>query len=110
MCNRLDMKGFDMFTYWKVDFRLISEMLGTATEASIYDKHILQKAKKEIQKANKLSGKITKAVQKYKGQEIPEQKEVEELKSVIRAYQGVVGKITELPDSVEEEYYSDKVI
>jgi hypothetical protein len=79
------MSGFD---YYKVELRLITEMLGTCCEASIYDKHILQKAKKEIAKVNKIKAKL----ELHGSADIPIEKEIAELTAVIRAYQAIVGK------------------
>lgn len=89
------------FDYYRVDFKLLRPMLGTATETSIYSEHILQKAKKEIAKANKLRGKVSKALEKYKGDEISEKKEVMELQAVLRAYQQLTGNTADMPASIE---------
>lgn len=76
-------------------------MLGTATEVSIYNEHILQRAKKEIKKANKLGEKVTKVLAKYQGPDISEAKEIAELKGVLRAYQELTGNKEDIPDNVE---------
>ena len=90
------------FVYIKVQYKLTSEQLGTATAASIYAEHVLKTAQKQIKKANKLSGKVAKAYQKYKGSDpISELKEVKELQGIIRSYQEVLGKKDELPNEVE---------
>ncbi len=91
-----------MFKYYNVSFKLLRPMLGTCTETSIYNEHILQKAKKEIKRANTLGKKVTKVLDKYQGENISERKEVAELQGVIRAYQALVGKADKLPESVEE--------
>ena len=77
-------------------------MLGTATKGSIYYEHVLEKAKKEIAKVNKLSGRVTKALEKYKGVDISEDKTLSELQSVVRTYCQLMGKPLELPNDIEE--------
>jgi len=90
------------YDYYSVRFKLMTEMLGTCTSASIWQKHIIEKAKKEIAKANKLSGKITKALEKYRGEDISTEKNISELKGIIRSYQQMLGKRDELPESIDE--------
>jgi len=66
-------------------------MLGTCAEASIMEIHVIEKAKKQITKANRLDKKI-KALDKFKGSEISEEKEIDELQGVIRTYMELTGK------------------
>jgi len=95
------MKGYN-FIYVLLRIKLTNEQLGTCTAASIYAEHVLKTAQKQIKKANKLSGKVSKALQKYKGTDpIPDMKEVKELQGIIRSYQEVLGKADELPNEVE---------
>jgi hypothetical protein len=90
------------FIYAKLQIKLTSEQLGTATAASIYAEHVLKTAQKQIKQANRLSGKVTKAFQKYKGTNpITDIKEMAELKAIIRSYQEVLGKVERLPRDVE---------
>lgn len=91
-----------MFDYYKLQFMLTNPMIGTATETSIYYEHVLEKAKKEIAKANKLGKMVTKALSKFQGPEITEDKTVKELKGVVAAFCQLVGKPLTLPDTVEE--------
>lgn len=77
-------------------------MLGTCTETSIYHEHVLQKAKKEIAKANRLGAKIQKNLEKYKGSELPDDKIVQELQGVMRSFLQALGKPLEVPDTVDE--------
>lgn len=91
-----------MFVYKKINYKFLTEVLGTCTEVELYQEHVLKKAQKEIAKANKLQGKIIKSLEKYKGVEITEQKEFEELKAVLRAYQERVGKRDPLPENIED--------
>lgn len=90
------------FKYYEIKFKLLTPMLGTATETSIYQEHVLEKAKKEIAKANKLGQRINKALDKYKGDDISKNKEVSELQSVMRVYLQLLGKPLEVPKDVEK--------
>ncbi len=91
------------FDYYKFEIRLTSEQLGTCTEASIYNDHILKKSQKAIAEANKLRKRTLKAFEKYKGTEaIPEEKEIAEVQGVIRRYQEVLGKQEDLPTEMKE--------
>jgi hypothetical protein len=85
-------------------------MLGTCTEASIYNEHVLQKAKKEIKRVNSLLKKVAKSAEKYVGSEITEAKEIEELKSILRTFQELTGDQEELPNTVAELLESAKGI
>lgn len=98
----LTYKEVFMYRYFEISFKLIREMLGTCSEASIYDQHVIQKAKKEIQKVLRLKGKLTKTLEKYAGTEIKESKEIADLKGILRAYQGILGKADKLPDTIPE--------
>lgn len=92
-----------MFDYYKVTFRLRTEMLGTCSEVSAYDTHVLEKAKKEIKKANRLSGKLTKIAEHYVGNEIEDDKHVSELQNIITVYSELIGKPNiDMPDTREE--------
>jgi len=96
------MKNENAYLYYQLRIKLLTHMLGTGSEASIYNKHNLEKAKKEIEKANKLVGRVTKALGKYVGAEITDDKQVAELKGVVNAYCALVGRTVELPNSVED--------
>lgn len=85
------------FVYYRVSFRLKTPMLGTATEASIWKQHILERAKKEIAKLNRVTKKLSAAAAKYAGTEITHEKEIEEIKSCIRATEEALGKKGDLP-------------
>src|SRR5437588_720982 len=99
--NRIN-KGEHMFKYYQVDLKLLTPMLGTATEASIWKQHVLEKTKKEIAKLNKITTKITKASEKYGKTEISNEKEIAEIKGCIRATEEALGKKSELPDTLQE--------
>lgn len=90
------------FVYKKVKLKLITPMLGTCTEVELWNEHILKKSKKEIAKANKLHGKIIKSLEKYKGAEITVQKELDELKAILRAYMERLGRMEVIPNNLEE--------
>lgn len=89
------------YKYYKLQLKLINPMLGTGTEVSIYREHVLQKAKKEIEKANKLGSKLAKSLEKYRGQDITQNKELQELQGLLRAYCQVLGKQVEIPDDID---------
>lgn len=80
------------YTYYRLSLKLLREMLATCPEASIYEQHVLTKTKKLIKQANKLTGKVAKNLEKYKGVEISEQKEAEELRGIIRTYEALIGE------------------
>jgi hypothetical protein len=89
-----------MFTYYKLQLLLLTEQLGTGTEASIYNKHVQEKAKKEIGEANRLAKKLSKNLEKYKGADFQEGKAIAELKGILRSYMERTGLKHELPDEV----------
>lgn len=91
------MSSMSFYDYWEILFKLIRPMFGTASEASIWDQHVLEKGKKEVQRMNKLLKKIGKFMD-----EITEQKEIEEIKGCIRAIEAVVGEAEPLPDDKQE--------
>lgn len=90
-----------VFKYFKVHLRLIRPQLGTHAKASIWDQHVLQKAKKEIHRANSLSGKLSKSLEKYVGVEISESKEIKELQGILRAFMEITGIKKQLPEDVK---------
>jgi hypothetical protein len=95
-------KQMSNFVYYKVSFKLRSPMLGTATDTSIYFEHVLEKAKKEIKQANILGSKVSKALDKYQGSDISDDKTVAELQGVIRTFCQLMGKPLDVPGTVEE--------
>ena len=86
------------FTYYKLNLKLLTEQLGTCTEVSIYEKHVQEKAKKEIADANRLAKKLS----KYKGVEFSDEKQAEELKGILRSYMQRSGVLHELPNTIPE--------
>ena len=92
----------EVYCYYKLHLRLLTEQLGTCTKASIYDEHVLKKAQKMIKEANKQGSKLLKAYEKYKGTpEIPPQKELAELQGIIRRYEELLGQKSEMPTDAE---------
>lgn len=90
------------FDYYELQIKLIREMLGTCSEASVWDEHVIQKAKKQIKAANVLGKKIAKSLEKYQGVEISENKELAELQSILRAFKEKLGDTSEMPTTPEE--------
>jgi len=78
--------------YYSILFRLRRTMLGTCTEASIMQEHVIQKARKQIKKANRLGDRIVKSIDKFKGDAISEDKEIEEVKKIIMAFAELTAK------------------
>ena len=92
-----------VWSYYKYEVRLLREMLGTCPEAGVHKKYVIDKAREEIDKANKLNKKIlSKQLEKFKGVEITKEKELSELKGIVRAYQDLAKNVTPLPSTVEE--------
>lgn len=98
------------FVYFELRLKLLREQLGTCTEASIYEKHVQAKAKKEITQANRLATrlakniekqKVAKSQQKYVGVEFPDSKATEELHGILRSYMERTGVKHELPSDPE---------
>jgi hypothetical protein len=98
------------FEYYKLQLKLTSEQLGTCTEASLYEQHILKKSQKMITEAHRLANRAKKAYEKYLGVDLPPQKEIQELQGVMRRYQEVLGKKEEIPSGAEELFeYIEKL-
>jgi hypothetical protein len=91
-----------MFDYYRVSFLLIRPMLGTATDVPIYAKHIIVKSQKLIKEANATATKMSKALQKYKGDEFSDEKGVKELQALIRHLQMMTSnpEPSKLPEDV----------
>lgn len=90
------------FMFFRLEIKLLREMLGTCSEASIYSKHVLNQAKEQIRKANAMQKKLTKELEKFKGSEITAAKELAELQAIVRRYEEFVGVKNEMPEDVEE--------
>jgi len=90
------------YVYYALRLRLRTPMIGTATEVSIMNEHVIEKAKKEIAQANRLGAKVNKAQTKYVGAEFTDDKALEELKGVIRTYCQLMGKPLDVPNTGKE--------
>ena len=90
------------YVYYRVQFKLIREMLGACCAASIWNEHVIQKSKKEIKAANILSNRITKHRQKYIGPDISDDKQVKELQGILRRFSELTGEVVEIPDDIDE--------
>jgi hypothetical protein len=99
--GRTNMSNNKLFVFKRVKYLFLTNILGTCTEAELYYEHVLKKAQKEIAKANKIQGKIAKSLEKYKGAEISQDKEVSELKGILRTVQEKIGRKDPLPDTIE---------
>lgn len=90
--------------YYSVLFRLRNPQLGTCTESSIMQEHVIQRARKQIKKANRLSDRIVKSLDKYKGDTIPEDKEIDEVKKIIMSFSELTAKPlrADLPNDLAE--------
>lgn len=111
LVERKPQEMLKMFNYYKVEFKLTAPMLGTATQTSIYYQHVITKAQKEIEKANKLGDKITKALAKFKGTEpIAPEKELAEMQAVLRTFCALVGKPLEVPNDITAILEMSKVL
>lgn len=98
----LSKKEGSNYRYYKVDLMLFRVMLGTCPDASIYNEHILKKAKDMIKRANKQAAKLTKELKKYAGVDLPENKGIAELTGIIRTYQELMGRKDDIPTELEE--------
>lgn len=96
------------YRYYKISMKLIREMLGTCSEASIMYEHNLKKSQKAIKKANKMvekrekAKKYTKETTKYAGPELTDEKVISDLTGIIRGYQALIGRKEDIPTELEE--------
>lgn len=89
--------------YFDVQFKLRTPQLATCTEASIMQEHQFKKAQKEIKKANKLTDRITKIAEQWRGAEFTDDKLVLELKGIITHFAELSGQqIDEFPEDKDE--------
>ena len=92
-------KPISTFDFYKLSIKLLTDKWMLWSRYLIADEHILKKAQKMIKEANKQSAKLLKAYEKYKGsEEIDPAKELAELQGIIRRYEELVGKKTDLPN------------
>lgn len=91
------------FDYYEMRFKLLQPMLGTCAEVSIMYEHVLKKAQKEIKKANKLTNSVSKIADKWKGEELGDDKVIKELQGIVTTFAGLIGKpVVGMPHTVEE--------
>ncbi len=90
------------FNYYKLNLKMIREMLGTCPSSDIMHEHVIQKARKQIAEANKLDRKLSKKLDKFVGDEISARKEILELQGILRTYMQILGKQVELPENLSE--------
>lgn len=93
---------YEYFTYYQLEIRFRRPMLATTPAPNILKKHIIDTAKKEMEKVRKITGKIGKHLAKYENADIPEQKEIAELKGTIYSYMALTGIEHVLPDDIKE--------
>lgn len=107
------------FSYYKLQTKFITACLGTTPSASIHDEHVLQKTKKNIEAANRLGIKVTKALAKFQGEFVDPKKELSEIHGILRQYMVQIGESFELPETYTEtltlakeleEKYSDVLL
>lgn len=90
--------------YYSLSFMLRTEMLGTCAEASIWETHVIERAKKAAKEANKLGTRLNKVLDKFKGTEITDQTQIVEVQGIIRSYAELTGKPVnvDLPDDLAQ--------
>lgn len=94
-----------MYDFYNVKLRLTRPMLGTCSEASIWEAHVLKRAQKEIKRANTLEKKLLKSSDKWIGESISENKEFQEMLGIFRTYKQLLGEPIDgggMPETVEE--------
>lgn len=91
-----------VFSYYELSIRLREPMLGTNASTDIMREHVINKSREMIKLANKSQKKIAKNLKKFVGVEISEQKEIEELKGILRAQQELICIKEEIPEDIVE--------
>jgi len=91
-----------VFDYYELFLKLREPALGTNASVDIMKEHVINKSRKQIELANKSKKKISKSLKKYVGENISEQKEIEELQGILRAQQELLNVKEEIPDRLEE--------
>lgn len=91
------------FDYYELKLKLISEQLGTVPlEGSIYLKHIVEKTRKQLEEANRLTRKATKILEKYRGTELTDDKVMLEYRGICNRYHEILGRTEDLPEDMED--------
>jgi len=91
-----------IFDYYDLQLRLREPMLGTNASVDIMHEHVINKSREQIKLANAASKKISKSLKKYKGENISQQKEIEELKGILRAQQELLNVKEEIPNALDD--------
>lgn len=91
-----------VFDYYSLQLRLRQPCLGTNSSVDIMHEHVIKKSREQISLANASSKKISKSLKKYVGPNITEEKEIEELKGILRAQQELLNIKEEIPNTVNE--------
>ena len=92
-----------MFVYYRFRLHFTTKVLGTSSgDVSIWNQHIVQKAKKLIKEANASRKRLSKELAKYKGSEFSDEKTILELQGIIRRQQQILGQAYIVPDNVNE--------
>ena len=89
------------FSYYELQLRLRQPMLGTNASCDIMAEHVINKSREQIALANRSTKKISKSLKKYVGPDIGQEKEIEELKGILRAQQELLNVKEEIPEQLE---------
>lgn len=93
----------DIFVYYKLFICTKSELLATNPAADIMNEHIIQKAKKLMAEASRKEKRVSKALDKYAGeQDICGDKAYLDLRYNLQAYMSLIGSKAAVPESAEE--------
>lgn len=96
------------FSYYELQIRTRHPLLGTNASVDIMQEHVINKSREQIALANRSTKKISKSLKKYVGPDIGKEKEIEELKGILRAQQELLNVKEEIPDTLEDIMaYSD---
>lgn len=90
------------FSYYGLNIRLRSNFLGTnPSSADVLKDHVIEKSRKQIAEANRGHKKVLKTLKKFVGDDITTQKELEELRGIIRGQQELLGVREDIPEDVK---------
>lgn len=92
----------NVFEYYDLQIRLRQVMLGTNSSVDPMKEHCINKSRQQIELANRSTKKISKSLKKYVGPNISEEKELEELKGILRAQQELLNVKEPIPETLEE--------
>lgn len=92
----------NVFDYWDFKLKLIQPCLGAQASANIMSEFVNEKNKKLIAQANSSEKKLLKSLKKYKGDQISQEKEIEELTALLRQRQQLIDIHEPIPTTVAE--------